>query len=114
MDALVAERVFGFERCTAERCPGPERCYAHPDTPDKGSVLARYSTTWEGLGLVVARMAERGCLLELLQADTLPGVWCAHFYGACGAPLRDGDWDDAPDFPTAPEAVARAALEALS
>lgn len=64
--------------------------------------VSQLSTTWDGAGLVVDAMRERGQLLDLADAGK---HFQAHFIKEEFAPMVCA--------PTAPEAIAKAALAAL-
>ena len=110
MDALVAEKVMGWERYDRHGWwltnPAEHLDRALAVLPDYA-----FSTSWEGVGLVIERMRELGWVLTLQEwlepeDDVLP--WVAEFH------LIARDGESAADAPTAPEAVCRAALAALA
>jgi len=123
LDALVAQMVMGLVPCTnSHGGQGRDylggRCYASPEDPADGGELPLYSTTYEGMGLVLAEMARRGFLVRivtLLSSDGDQPVetlgWSVLFtkYREGGA-SGSGGGDDVRSLP---EAVARAALAAV-
>jgi len=73
---------------------------------------SRFSTSWEGCGLVVERMRELGWEVTLDTLGTLPDV--PNPYAATFIRWHV-EWPDGEgEAPTAPEAVCRAALAALA
>lgn len=128
LDALLAEHLFGLKNvsyrmdpCGAAITGGPEKELFHGPRRGgdllldaigpPGTLVHRYSSSWEGLGLVVEAMRAKGHIWFNLK--TGDERWVG---GRCAASFdpdsRDDDdaWssDDSP-----PMAVALAALRAL-
>lgn len=108
LDAAVAEHVIGWTRMPWKKEKGVLEGEFMWKTPgDEGlypAELPRYSTTWEGMGLVVEEMKRRGW--RWAAFDESSGYLCSF--------VRDDEEEIYASAPTAPEAVARAALLALS
>jgi hypothetical protein len=74
-----------------------------------GNYIPEYSTTYEGMGLVIEAMRLKGwyaAVIEQIRHSPGPQAWCAVFTKGRRQPLADGA--------TAPEAIVRAALLAVS
>ena len=129
LDALVFERVFGAERCaTPWRDPYSGDLYHHRIRNTDGlpptwlyDEPEHYSTTWEGMQLVVERMMVEGWALWSMKNDwqhyegghlSETRCWRAMFgklrQGSIPSSFGEGEAD------TAPLAVCRAALKALA
>ena len=122
LDAAVAEKVFGWQWISYD---GKKAMLVSHD-PVYGTVseaelrmaqreksedifrLPAYSTTWEGLGLVVEEMGRRQRPLGLYAPYEHKDYWEAYFYSVPSS----GPYAVARGA-TAPETVARAALKAL-
>lgn len=106
LDAMVAEKVFGRRVEWRGGKQVTKKPYYY--TSLQGWFLVpEYSSTWEGLGLVVEEMERRGWELILCHGNANPGCkWHAEWGRGSFTPDA---WAD-----TAPEAVARAALKALA
>ena len=126
LDVQVAEKVFGcrvsqeyvigddFGTCTkdAPYCGCENEVHQHPgDLTVVGPVLAFYSSTWEGAGLVVEKLAEKGFDVIIYYCLRDWGVDVAvniqHANDASGNIILT---EYASSFP---EAVCKAAVKAL-
>ena len=107
LDALVAEKVMGWERYDRHGWwltnPAEHLDRALAVLPDYA-----FSTSWEGVGLVIERMRELGWEMAL---DDLRYSYRAVFRRRQDEELR---YSQSRQRPTAPEAVCRAALAALA
>ena len=95
IDALLHEHLFRLPAGIGDGMPW------HPE---------RYSTTWDGLGDVVAAMGGRGYQPTIARCSDHgrhPGMWWSIWHECPGTRT----WDSYAD--TAPMAVALAALKAL-
>lgn len=116
LDAWLAVNLFGLVPCTSKMAHGGGEgswlgvnCHASPDSPDQGGEDALYSSTGDGMLLVLDAMRGRGFQFELVNAE---GGYLAMF-----GTQEDFDWLD-PDFYSrtsaiAPQAVAEAAQVAI-
>lgn len=112
LDALVAERVLGWQRRPScwDRDPlGRDGKPGH-DLLSRGKTPC-FSSRWDGAGLVVEAMENRGWFLNLDRPPRLvstgPLAWVAKIRTSIGD-RRVGEAAD-----TAPLAICRAALAAL-
>lgn len=95
LDALVAEVVMGNQIKNGIEFPKGEL--------SGGVTLTRYSTSWEGMRLVVERMREMGFCFQVTQDSK----WDAGFMNKEQEDFWSGDSD------IAPHAVCLAALAAI-
>ena len=110
LDLLIGTEVFGLVQCTNTRAhpsdnPYSNRyCLAEPESPTDGGEVQMFSTSYEGMGLVLERMRALGWTYDVDATDGVPLVT----WGRPGPhrPIRA-------DAPTLPHAVALAALEAV-
>lgn len=118
LDALVAERVMGLVPCQNERAHDPAsefyigngNCHAQPDSPTDGGEDPFYSTTWEGAGLVLEAMRERGWRWAVYPAASGPAIAATFSRTGKGNRHLEGQAVTAP----APRAVCIAALRAIA
>lgn len=105
-DAEIAQTVMGLVRCTAEIHDSGAYlpCHAQPESPDKGAETPAYSSTWDGMRLVVERMAAMGWECTMAVGDGAE-PWCEFVTGPDRRVIEYAA--------TLPEAVALAALAAL-
>ena len=107
LDALIAEKVFGYVRCTHPKCSNPF-CYASPKSPTQGGELGLYSTSIADAWKVVEKLKADG--YEVSVHNSWPyndgRRWCCDV-------MKPGTmaWQFA-KADTAPEAICKASLHA--
>lgn len=110
LNALVAQKVFGLVRCTAEshheNGSAQWDCFSRPESPDQGGELRLYSPLIEEAWPVVERMIQEKRFFQLAYFKSVD-QWRAEFRRA-DADVLDV-WAD-----TAPAAICLAALKAVS
>lgn len=109
IDALVAEKVMGWVKKTAE-CNNEQVVLVPPDWTDLSvkrwlghdlhELVPHYTTSWDAAGLVVEAMLDKAPGF-VLEAAYLPFRWYCEF-NKCSAEAK-----------TPPLAICRAALKAL-
>ena len=118
MDALVAEKIMGLVPCQND-CHKigsprylPGLCHAQPDSPDEGGETAQYSTSISAAWEVVEKMWDRGYMADVYQSDC-EGTWSAEFLPKNDMDSAGVEWGGSM-APTAPLAICRAALKAVT
>lgn len=115
LDAEIAVALFGWDvqrRDHANPARSLWRRHEHPCGRYSYSIVPAFSTTWEGLGLVVEAMSRRGFHARITSPFE-PGE--LHFVGF--TPHGISGWNGRPDFEegaeTAPHAGSLAALKTI-
>jgi hypothetical protein len=114
-DALVAEKVMGLPigACRNLYWDTTDQSKSPWTNGRQAKHILRYTTTWEGMGMVVEKMRElKGAPFSAVYwRPDEPHGWAAEFGGNKHA-HPDDLWGEA-EADTAPLAVALAALKAL-
>jgi hypothetical protein len=113
LDALIAEKVFGFVPCTHEAHDAAGDgwlCFALPESPDQGGECRSYSTEIADAWLIVEKLCADGWNWESVGRESFR----AHFYRL---PISLPDsiaWPYGGSGETMPLAICRAAMIALA
>lgn len=113
VDAVLAERLFGLVVCTSTSAHEDgsyprDNCHAFPDSPMLGGEDPLYSSTYEGMGLVLDRLYD-GWTISIDATQQTISKWCVRLISRTDGSKRFMEFGQ-----SMPMAVALAALAALS